>query len=104
MSSANRDMAGERDKIVTSNRQKRLSRRNMGVRSTNLWVIVQLILVDTDKRDRGLINIMALLLQLKMKELFVQSVVNPAQGHKDPPEQGLTSKYPDIGASQHMHR
>ena len=46
MSSANRDMAGERDKmtftaIVTSNSQQRLSRRNMEVMSTNLWVIVQ---------------------------------------------------------------
>jgi hypothetical protein len=54
-------------------------------------------MVDTDMRDRGLI--MALLLQLKIKELFVQSVINPAQGQKDPPEQGLTSKYHDIGAS-----
>ena len=46
MSSANRDMAGGRDKmrfvaIVTSNSQQRLSRRNMWVMSTNLWVIVQ---------------------------------------------------------------
>ena len=46
MSSANRDMAGERDKmrfaaIVTSNSQQRLSRSYMGFMSTNLWVIVQ---------------------------------------------------------------
>ena len=42
-------------------------------------------MVYSDMRDRSLI--MALLLQPMIKELFMQSVINPAQGHEDPPEQ-----------------